>query len=155
PRARHAPGRRRDPLRLRGRDPRCSSLAERLRPRRAAEPRQLVADAYPRGAVVEEEMGGGRLVDRALHVREPPVDVVGMAGRLAEERAATGATEAPRAVVGRPVADELLLAAGDPEPRVRDAEPGDVARPVRPLAHRAVAVRAEERRQLDREADGA
>src|SRR5205807_7733326 len=71
-----------------------------------------------------------------------------------EERAAAGPAEAPRAVVRGPVADGTVLARADTEALVRDPDPGDEARAVRAPAHRAVAVRGEERRRLDLEADG-
>src|SRR5262249_32488314 len=78
---------------------------------------------------------------------------VRVAARLAEERAPAAAAEGPRAVVRRAEADEPGLAGLEVELAARDREPGDEGRAVAALAHRAVAMAAEERGQCDAEAD--
>src|SRR5881296_678670 len=125
--------------------------SHRLGARLAPEARQVVGDRHPGRAVVEVEMRLRR-VARAVEVREYDVEVVGMQRRLAEERAAAAAAEAPGAVLGRPVADQPLGSGDEPEALVRDPDPRDVAGAMGATAHRAVAVGAEERRRLDLEA---
>src|SRR5437667_11394850 len=128
-----------------------ASPSQRLRARLAPEARQVVRDRHPGRAVVEVEVRLRR-VARALEVREHDVEVVRMQRRLAEERAAAAAAEAPGAVLGRPVADQPLGSGDEPEALVRDPDPRDVAGAMGATAHRAMAVGAEERRRLDLEA---
>src|SRR5205809_3389403 len=93
--------------------------------RLAPEARQVVRDRHPGRAVVEVEVRLRR-VARALEVREYDVEVVRMQRRLAEERAAAAAAEAPGAVLGRPVADQPLGSGDEAEALVRDSDPRDV-----------------------------
>src|SRR5439155_17511028 len=128
-----------------------ASPSQRLGARLAPEARQVVRDRHPGRAVVEVEVRLRR-VARAVEVGEHDVEVVAMERRLAEERAAARAAEAPGAVLRRPVAHQPLLAGDDPEALVRHPDPRDVAGAMGATAHRAVAVGAEERRRLDLEA---
>ena len=117
----------------------------RVDARGAAEARQLVAHVGPVGARVEEDVQRGRAVDRAVEAREHDVHLVGVARRLAEQRAAAAAAERARAVLGGAVAHQRLGAGLEREPLARDAEPGDERGAVIAPAHAAMAVAAEKR----------
>ena len=89
----------------------------------------------------------------AIPWREHDVDVVGMARVLAEQRAAAAPAERAHAVLGGAVMHQHVRAGLEREPLARDAEPGDEGGAVVAPAHRAVAVRTEQRRRRHPKAD--
>jgi hypothetical protein len=95
----------------------------------------------------------GRNTGRVAYARERDVDDLGFAFVIAEERASASRTERTRSLVRRLIPRESRFTLDQAELILRSREPSDEGGTVIPLAHRAVAVDAKARRQIDLELD--
>jgi hypothetical protein len=118
----------------------------------AAETEETVVDFHPRSAVIKIRVELGPKIGCCLQVRQNNINPVWVVRRSEEERTATDPAKAAGAMIRRAIADQLIITRKQREAAGERAHPGDVGGAVRAPANRAMAVSAEQGRELDFEA---